>query len=268
MSFLRALALFPVRPGVASQALAGSRAAWAAPLVPAALLACFLIARGCALRDALAAGAGLGLLVLGLGVGGTCAGYPAGLVLGRGRPVGAHLGPCLVFAAWSAVLFPVLLGLATLAGAGAAAALAGSLTLLVWGVAAGMGLLSWGAAAESGRALVASCTGLSGALLGLVAALLVSTQLVSLRRMPAATPQARAGALVLVVHDTRPAPGALVFLRASDAPEALLARVTGEGVYLPLGVDAAAWRPEEWAPRSRIFFRLGGPGGGSAIGGP
>ncbi|MDH3592785.1 MAG: hypothetical protein OER88_12945, partial [Planctomycetota bacterium] len=123
MTPLRALVLFPVRPGPASAALARRTIALAAPLVPALVLTILVAARGAGPLDALATGAGLLLLVAGTGLGGLLGCYPGKMILGRPYDAAALAGPCVVCAAWTAVLFLGLLAVGKIFGAGAAAAL-------------------------------------------------------------------------------------------------------------------------------------------------
>ena len=154
----RALLLFPARPSDAAAALEGCRASALAAPGPPLLLFLFLAARGCRAADAAVTAAGLMLLVLGLGAGGALASAAARRILPGAPRRGLHVH--LVFAAWA-----MLLLVAALLVTGSA--LASGLVVLVWGVVAGTCVLA--EEAEPGRALVASCAGSLGAILGLLA---------------------------------------------------------------------------------------------------
>jgi hypothetical protein len=235
VSPLRAVLLFPVRPGAATRALRGAGGAGAVVLLPPCALGAYLTVRGCA---------------------------PAGLLLRRPPRVRPYLVGCLVFAAWTAILFPVLLVLLTAAGAGGLAGLGSGLALLVWGVAAGLFVLGDDETTEPGRGLVASCGALSGALLGLFVAGWAATLLVWPWRAPVAVGGARRGDLLLVVRDR--SPGAADLLLAENAAgAAVLARRGPDGRLAPTGETPAVAGP--WQARGRVFFRFGGPWGGSVL---
>jgi len=264
VSPLRAVLLFPVRPASATRALSGARVTAAVVLAPPCALGAYLSVRGCAPADALLTAVALFLAVVGLGLGGALAGGVAGIILGRPLRVRPHLVGCLVFAAWTAVLFPALLAVLAVAGAGGLAGLGSGLALLVWGVVAGRGVLGDDGALEPGRSLVASCTALSGALLGLVVAGWGATQLVWPWRAPVALEGARPGDLLLVVRDR--SPGAADLLLAENAAGAVvLARRGADGRIAPVGGTPAGRGP--WRARGRVFFRFGGAFGGSVLSG-
>jgi hypothetical protein len=232
----RALLLFPARPGAAAAALP-PLAGLAAPGPPLLLLA-YLAARGCRLADAGLAAAGLLLVVLGLGLGGWLASEIARRVLAGGAPRrGPHV--CLVFAAWSATLFALAL-LVT------GSALAAGLGVLVWGVVAGTGVVAGDA--EPGRALVASCTGASGAILGVLAiGFLVHEHLVMV------LPSDRGTALVR--RGDGGEPGALVLARDPVSTTLFLARRRAAG--LEPDAKPPPGPPAGWAVVGRVFFFFG-----------
>jgi hypothetical protein len=238
ISLLRALLLFPVRPSAAAAALARRPVAALAALGPPALLLAYLPARGCGAADAAATALGLLCLVLGMGLGGALAAALAGRLAGA-APGGVPVH--LVFGAWGVLLFLLAAAGAAALGLGAAAPLAAALAVLVWGVVAGTGVV--GAGAETGRALVASCTGAAGAIAGaVVTGVAVFAHLVLAVPAPSGAPGVPAGTPLLVRPDEAPPPGTLVLLR--DPPA--LARAA-PGAPPPLG---------------RVFFLLGGRWGG------
>ncbi|MGQ0612952.1 MAG: hypothetical protein ACT4PV_04320 [Planctomycetaceae bacterium] len=173
MPVLRALLRFPLDPGAAMAELGGRTRALFAPLLPASAAALYFGARGCGAGDALAAGAALLLLNVGAGAGGAGGAALAQLLLAR--PVSfLRLWPaCSLFATWAALLYPSLLVLLSLLGAGSTTPLTAALILLAWGVASGTGVVAGDdEEAERGRLLVGSCLGAGGALAGLVLAAL------------------------------------------------------------------------------------------------
>jgi len=256
---------FPLRPAAAAPALQRSPAGGLAALVLPLVLAAFLLARGARAADAAAAGAALLLLEAGLGLGGAAGTLAARLLLQAGglpRPA----APSLVFAAWALLLFLLTALLAAWLGAGAAAPLFAGMAVLVWGVMAGMGFVAGGAEVEQGRALVASCVGAAGAVLGVLGAgLLVQATLVVAVPAPAAAASFAAGDLLLVRRESGPAPGTLVVVVDPGTREAFLARVRHLGSYEPVGGDAAAWGRGRWTPLGRVFFHFGGAGGAGAV---
>jgi len=151
-----------------------------APLMPAAASVSYLAARGCALGDALATGAALLLLTAAAGAGGAATAALAQLLLARRVSFLRAWPACSLFAAWAALLYPALVLLLSLLGAGTTTPLTGALILLAWGVASGTGVVADGdEEVERGRLLVGSCLGAGGALAGLVlAALLARSALV------------------------------------------------------------------------------------------
>lgn len=238
----RALLLFPARPRVAAATLPPA-AALAAP-GPPLLLFLYLALRGCRAADAGAAAAGLLLLVLGLGTGGWLASALARRILDGAPRRGPQVH--LVFAAWAATIFVLALLLT-------GSALGAGLGVLVWGVVAGTGVLAEDA--EPGRALVASCAGTSGAIVGLLAlGLLVHGRVVMVVPTPSGTALVRRGevgeerALVLA----RDPASASLFLAWRSGP-----RLTPEG-------KAPPGSPAAWTVVGRVFFFLGkgAPGAG------
>lgn len=229
----RALLLFPARPRAAAAALTPV-AGLAAPGPPLLLLA-YLAARGCRPADAGLAAAGLLLVILGLGCGGWLASVLARRILAPDAPRrGPHVH--LVFAAWSAALFVlVLLALGS--------ALAAGLAVLVWGVVAGTGVVA--GETEPGRALVASCLGASGAILGVLAAgFLVHERLVMVLPSDHGTMLVRRGEVG--------EEGALVLARDPASATLFLARKGPEGLE-PEGKPPPG-PPAGWVAVGRVFF--------------
>jgi hypothetical protein len=262
VSPLRAVLLFPVRPAAATRVLRSRPGAGAVVLLPPLAFGAYLAVRGCAAADAVLTAGALLLVLAGLGLGGAVGCGAAGLILRRPFEVRPHLVGCLVFAAWTVALFPALLALLATVGVGGLAGLAGGLALLVWGVVAGRGVLGDEGEADPGRGLVASCAGLSGALLGLCLAGWAATLLVWPWRAPVAVDGARAGELLLVVRDA--SPGAADLVLAEDAAGVtVLARRGPDGRLAPVGRVRSGAGP--WRPRGRVFFRFGGSWGGSVL---
>lgn len=247
MAPLRAVLLFPLFPGAAAGALAACRASALAAPAPPLLLLLFLAARGCRVADAGLAAAGLLILVLGLGAGGALASAAARRILPGApqRPLHVHL----VFAAWAMTILVLALFVT-------GSALASGFALLVWGVVAGMGVLA--ADAEPGRALVASCAGTMGAILGLLLSGLGVQNLV----MAVPAPGGR-GTLLVRPGEARE-PGSTVLVRDPASAGLFLARRGPDGL-----VPEEAQPPggaSGWLPVGRAFFFLGaGARSGRAI---
>lgn len=248
MGSLRAILLFPARPGAAAAALAGCRkAAFAAP-APPLLLFLFLAARGCRSADAAVTAAGLLLLVLGLGAGGALASAAARRILPGAPRRGLHVH--LVFAAWAALLLVLLLFVT-------GSALGAGLAVLVWGAVAGTRVLT--DEVEPGRALVASCAGTMGAILGLLL-----TGFVVHGHLVMAVPAPDADGTLLVRRGEAREPGTLALARDPASASLFLAR-RGPSGLVPEG------RPPPgpaagWTPVGRVFFFLGaGSRAGRAI---
>ncbi|HEX5135956.1 MAG TPA: hypothetical protein VFY93_03210 [Planctomycetota bacterium] len=229
----RALLLFPARPAAAAAALPPA-AALAAPGPPLFLLV-YLAARGCRLPDAGLAAAGLLLVILGLGAGGWLASALARRIVAPDAPArGPHVH--LVFAAWSATLFVAMLLVA-------GSALAAGLAVLVWGVVAGTGVVAGDT--EPGRALVASCAGASGAILGVLGAgLLVHEHLVMVLPSDRGT--------MLVRRGDVGEPGALVLARDPASTTLFLARKGAAG--LAPEAKPPPGPPAGWTVVGRVFF--------------
>ena len=135
MSAMRALLLFPLRPGAASRALARGPWGLAVPLLPSVALATWMTTRDCPAVDAWSIAAGLLILLVGLGVGGAL-GSAAAAFLTRAEPSPWRLlSPCFAFAGWTALLFTAALLLLLLAGAGTYAVLFAGFAVLGGGVA-------------------------------------------------------------------------------------------------------------------------------------
>ncbi len=235
----RALLLFPLRPGAATEALGGCRGSALAAPAPPVLLFLFLAARGCRAGDAAVAAASLLLLVLGPGAGGALASAALRRILPDAprRPLHVHL----VFAAWAMLLLAVILFVG-------GSALAAALAVLVWGVVAGMRVVAKDA--EPGRALVASCAGVSGAILGLlVAGALVHGSLVMAVRSPVAD------GTLLVRRGEASEPGATVVARDPASTRLFLARRGVHGL-VPEGLGPPG-PAAGWVQVGRVFFFLG-----------
>jgi len=264
---VRALFLFFLRPGEATRALEGGVVAWFAPLPVSAAFFGYLAIRGCPAGDAAVAGLGLLGIVVGAGVVGGFATYPASLVTGASYTVRRRIGPCLLFAAWTAVLFAVLVAILQLSGVGAPSALYATLILVIWAVAAGAGVVA-GDQTEGGRALVGSCIGMAGALIGLwIALLAVQAQLLFVVPAPVKGPGFAPGDALLVRRQTVSAPpGTVVLMRRPGGPEALVAQVNAAGRPEALdSVNEPRLVLQQWDMVGRVFFHFGGSGGGSVV---
>jgi len=239
MTLGRALALFPLRPGVAAEALENRRASALAAPAPPFLLFLFLAARGCRPSDAGLAAAGLLLLAVGTGAGGALAAAAARRLLPGAPRRGLHVH--LVFAAWAIALLVALLFLT-------GSALGSALAVLVWGVVAGTRVLA--ADAEPGRALVASCAGISGAILGLmIAGAVVHGSLVMAVRSPLED------GTLLVRRGETPEPGAMVLAREPASRRLFLARKAAQGL-VPEGVSPPG-TSAGWVTVGKVFFFFG-----------
>jgi hypothetical protein len=266
VSSFRAVLTFPWRSGDASRALAGRASAGLAPLVPAALAMVYLLARGAQAADAAWSGVAVLLVVLGLGLGGCVGAFPARLLLARPYRISETLGPCLVFAAWTPPLFVAVLLLARALGAEETAALYSGFTLLIWGVVCGMGVIGGDEAEDYGRAVVATCIGLALSLAGLMAALLlVQAQLVLAVPAMTDTDEFAAGDRVLVRREAEAAPGSCILLLEEGSREAMFAVAGPGGAWTPLSANAEKAPRGRWHVAGRVFFRLGGPWGGTAL---
>jgi hypothetical protein len=238
----RALLLFPARPRAAAAALP-PWAALAAPGPPLLLLA-YLAARGCRLADAGLAAAGLLLLILGLGGGGWLASALARRLFENAPRRGPQVH--LVFAAWTVTIFVAALLLS-------GSALGAGLGVLVWGVVAGTGVLADDE--EPGRALVASCAGTSGAVLGLLAlGLFVHGRMVMVVPTPSGTALVRRGEVA--EQDS------LVLARDPLSASLFLARKGASG--LAPEAKAPSGAPSGWTVVGRVFFFLGKGAPGAA----
>lgn len=262
---IRALLTFWAQPAEATRALETSRAAWFAPLVPALALFCHLSARGCEALDAAASALALLLLVLGLGLGGALATYPASFLTAATYRIRERAGPCLVFAAWTAILFAAVALFCRAVGVGAEAALYTSIVLVVWGGAAGTALVAGPQTEDAGRALVGSCIGLAGALGGLLLALmLVHAELVFVAPAPVEVAGLKPGDTMLIRRALAPPAGSIVLLQ--DGRETVLARAGSEGELTPLGnIAEATFRSHKWNVAGRVFFKFGGSWGGTVV---
>jgi len=264
---MRALLLFPFRPADALPGLERAVAPWLAPFVPSAALGVFLLARGCAAGDALAAAGALLLGTVGAGLAGGLAAPLAATFTGAEFGWNGRLGVGLLFAAWTALLFAVLVVLLQLAGAGVAAPLYGALVLVCWAVAVGSAVVAPPEGAEGGRGLVGGCLGLAGALAGFWAALLVvQAHLLLVVPAPSDGPGfERADALIVrrsaSAHESR-----LLLLTERGGREAVLARVGSRGLEPSENVDIRSFASKNWDIAGYVFFRFGGPWGGSVVG--
>ena len=262
---IRALLTFWAQPAEATRTLETSRAAWLAPLVPALALFCHLLTRGCKAPDAAASALALLLLVLGLGLGGGLATYPASFLTGATYRIRERVGPCLVFATWTAILFAAVVLFCRAVGVGAEAVLYTSIVLVVWGGAAGTALVMGPQTEDAGRALVGSCIGLAGALGGLwFALMLVHAQLVFVAPATIEVAGLEPGDTMLIRRVLAPPAGSIVLLQ--DGRETVLAKTGPKGVLIPLGnIAEATFRSHKWDVAGRVFFKFGGSWGGTVV---
>jgi hypothetical protein len=197
----------------------------------------------------------------GLGVGGALGSLAAARLTESAVGPIRRLGQSLLFATWAAMLFLLFLGCGLLFGAGPASPLLAALILLAWGVLVGAGILTGERELEAGRALVASCVGLSGALAGLWLALtLVQAQLLF------AVPSPVNAQPLLVRREGAVRTGSIALQEAADGSERRLAVWSAAGRIEPLNEQAAPSAVSiRWNTRGRVFFELGGPWGGSVF---
>jgi hypothetical protein len=264
---LRALLLFPFRPADAIEALESRVAPFLAPLVPAAAFSAYLWARGCTGGDAAVAGLALLGCVVAAGLAGGLASPLAAMFTGASFGWSGRIGISLLFAAWTAPLFALLIVLLQLVGAGVAAPLYAALVMVCWAVAVGAAVVAPEEGAEGGRGLVGGCLGMAAALVALWGALLlVQTNMLIIIPAPADGPGfERADALIVRVSpDT--GPGELLLLRERYGREAVLARVGEDGLEPSGKVDIEAFTSHTWDIAGRVFFRFGGAWGGSVVG--
>jgi hypothetical protein len=147
----------------------------------------------------------------------------------------------LVFAAWAIALLVAVLFFT-------GSALASALAVLVWGVGAGTRVLA--ADSEPGRALVGSCAGISGAILGLmIAGAVVHGSLVMAVRSPLED-----GTLLVRRGDAQE-PGAMVLAREPASQRHFLARKGAQGL-VPEGMSPPG-PAAGWATVGRVFFFFG-----------
>ena len=223
--------------------------------------------RGCPLADAATAAGGLLILLAGLGVGGALGCIPAGLLTGAGHSFVKLLSPCFVFASWAAILFGTVLVALVSVGAGSKAVLMAGFVLLGWGVAAGMALASPQDGTDAGRALVASCLGMAGAIAGLWLALnFVQERVALVLPSPAEHGPINMGDVLLLIRSTKTDPGELVFLRDRDGDSVVLAKLDSHGQPVFIGVDnVAPLLSTNWDTLGRVCFAFGGCGGGYGV---
>ncbi len=212
-----------------------------------------------ALADAGATAGGVALITLGLGAGGALGARLAGHVVGAGEPLTGKLGPCLVFGAWTVVLFMLLLAGARMAGATALGVLGAGFGVLIWGAVAGIGVVDPTGEREYGRALVGSCVGVTGAILGVY--LTASPVWQSIALPVLAPPEASrgwdAGDLFLVRRTADAPAGAIVLLKDARTGHELLAVRGAEGEHRPIVDPAGVYETGAWTVAGRIFLHFG-----------
>jgi hypothetical protein len=268
MPAMRALLLFPLRPGDASRALARRPWGLAAPLFPCFALATWLWMRDCPTRDIGPITFGLLLLLVGLGAGGALGSLPAGFVSGAVRSPWRMLSPCFAFASWTALLFTAVLLVLILIGAGGQSVLFAGFFVLGWGVAAGTAVTTTEEGSEGGRALVASCLGLAGSVGGLwLALLVVQAQFAFVLPAPVEHGPITSGDVLVVRPESRVTDsGELVFLRDPGSGSVVLAELDIDGENVFIGLDKTApLLSTNWDTLGRVCFAFGGSGGGNGV---
>lgn len=253
---LRAFLLFPVRPGDAASVLRGRFAALPGCAAPPALLAAFLAISGCAPGDAGAAALALFGLILSLAIFGTAASAAASRIVGAPAGPKMLLGPCAAAAAWSPLLFLASGGFARLLFPAAAVPLVAGLCTLFWGLLAGATFFEGEEPTAPGRTAVASCTGMLGAIVGLLlAAGLLSGLLVLAAPSPPAPPDFHefpGGVPLLLRPERTPREGDLLYLGGGPEGPPTLAVAARDGARAlpdgrPVGLSTL---------RGRVFFRF------------
>jgi len=265
VSTLRAVLLYPIRPGDTARALAGRPLVLLLLLVPPAAAALGLLSRGVSIADAGATGLALLLVLVGLTLGGACASWPGARVAGARLPLRALLPVCAVAAFWAPLLLVALAFGLRAVGAGPAAVLVAALLVLLHGVACGFGIVRGDEVEDAGRGGVASCIGLSGALLALWIFLTgIQGSLVFVVRAPvpleasAGGSTIEAGDLLLFRRCDRAPPGSLVLMRERGGREGVFARIRDAGDPVPLGTGPENSRlSPEWDIAGRAVFVFG-----------
>jgi len=238
------------------------------PFLFAAVIALCLMVAGVHSGDAWVTAATFLRYVLGLAIGGTSLGMLSLRIVGRDATWKDLLGPSCAAAAWAPFVFVTFLGIAQLAGAGAASGLYAGLLVLLWGAAAGMGIVGGNDAVEPGRLLVATCLGLSGCLFGFWGSHQLSPEVsVTAVRAPFRTSDIRPGNVLLVRSDTTPVASSVVLLRETGTREAVFVTIDRNGYRTPLGkLSIERKMLQDWNIAGRVFFRFGSPGGWSVVG--
>jgi hypothetical protein len=221
----------------------------------------YLLARGCNGSDAAIAAVAMLVTIGGLGAGGALGSLAAARLTESTVGPLRRLGQSLLFATWAALLFLLLVCCGLLSGAASLSPLVAALVLLVWGATAGAGIVAGQRDVAAGRAFIASCVGLSGALAGLWLALtLVQSQLLLV------VPSPRDERPLLVRREGAVRPGATALQEAADGSRRRLAVRGGNGRFEPLqehaGPSAVSIR---WNTLGHVFFQMGGPWGGSVF---
>jgi hypothetical protein len=225
--------------------------------------AVFLLAYGAGAGDAVASAASVLRYACGLAVGGTIFSVAAMRLLDRDAGWKDLFGPACGAAAWSPIVFVVLLWIFARAGMGPTAALYAGLLLLFWGVVAGMGIIGGNEGGEPGRLLVAACLGVTGSLAGLAVAHQIPPP-VAVMALPAPFDDGtvRRGNFLLVRRTPDPHAPAMVLLRETGTREAIFAVIEKNGKRRPLGDTSATPKMlQDWNVAGRVFFQLGIQGG-------
>ena len=261
MRFVTAVLLFPVRPADVSPRLTSLLGGLVVALLPALFVGLAARLAGAAMEDVGALAAATAAVTVGLGLGGALGCRFAGAVVGADGPLRGRLVPCLVFGAWTVTLFLLILFGARLSGQFALAGLIAGLAVLVWGAVVGIGVVDPHGEFEYGRALVGSCVGITGAILGLYLAVMpVKNHLAFV--VPAPPDAARgweAGDFFVVRQATEGRPGDVVLLHDARTGEGLVAVVGAEGGPQPIG-PREAYERGAWAVAGRAFLRIGRSG--------
>ena len=265
VSTLRAVLLYPVRPGDTARALAARPQVLLVLLLPPLAAGLGLLILGVGLEDAAATGLALVLVLLGLTLGGACASWPGARIAGARLSVRALLPVCAVAAFWTPLLLVGLALALRAAGAGPAAVLVAALLVLLHGVACGFGIVRGDEVEDAGRGGVASCVGLAGALLALWLVLIgVQGTLVFVVRAPVTLESSAiespvdAGDLLLFRRTERAPSGSFVLMRERGGSEGVFALTSRAEAPVALGTGLEIKQlSSDWDIAGRAIFVFG-----------
>ena len=233
-------------------------------MLPATAAGAALWQDGCAASDALATSAAVLLILAATTLAGFGASWAASRISETGMPARRRLAGTALLATWGACLWALLSVFARAFGVGPEGPLLAALVVLVWGLAAGIAVVGGPHIPEMTRGWVASCTGMLGALAGLVVGALVATQSLVLAVPPPPTSEDFGrSSLLLVRISERSTPGTVVLARNPDTGGAVVARVAPgdsaqDTVLKPLtGTQHPPGSLAKLTVRGRVFYGIG-----------